>query len=173
MSREVWVASKNPVKIAAAEKAFQQVFPGEEFTFRGISVESGVPDQPMGIPETLDGAINRVNNLVDEDGAPAYYVGMEGGIYRLEDNWFAFAWMYVRSAGGKTGKAMTGFFPLPGPVIQLLEEGLELGDAIDSVFSTENYKQKGGAVGILTHDLIDRTDYYIHAMVLALIPFIN
>ncbi|MGK0308683.1 MAG: non-canonical (house-cleaning) NTP pyrophosphatase, partial [Urechidicola sp.] len=36
-----------------------------------------------------------------------------------------------------------------------------------------NSKQKNGAVGILTGNLIDRTQFYVEAMVLALIPFLN
>jgi non-canonical (house-cleaning) NTP pyrophosphatase len=39
-----------------------------------------------------------------------------------------------------------------------------------SLFST-NSKQKGGTVGKLTNGLVDRTEYYRHAMLMALIPF--
>jgi non-canonical (house-cleaning) NTP pyrophosphatase len=48
-----------------------------------------------------------------------------------------------------------------------------LGDADDIVFKRSNSKQKNGAVGILTDNLINRTDYYTHAIILALIPFTN
>ena len=50
---------------------------------------------------------------------------------------------------------------------------MELGDADDQVFGTHNSKQKGGAVGLLTHQLIDRTAYYREAIILALIPFVQ
>jgi len=50
---------------------------------------------------------------------------------------------------------------------------MELGHADDMVFKRDNSKQKNGAVGILTHDLIDRASYYEQALILALIPFIN
>ena len=41
------------------------------------------------------------------------------------------------------------------------------------VFKRSNSKQKNGAVGILTDNLINRTYYYAHAIILALIPFSN
>jgi inosine/xanthosine triphosphatase len=173
MKRNIWVASANPVKIEAARQAFQKVFPGVEWSCHGQSVSSGIPDQPMGIGQTLTGVINRVIELKKLGSPVDYYVGMEGGITREGGDCYAFAWMYVESKEGIQGKAMTGFFQLPPPVVERLDEGLELGHAMDELFSKENTKQKGGAVGLLTGDLIDRTQYYVHAMVLALIPFIN
>ena len=62
---------------------------------------------------------------------------------------------------------------LPPAVVQLVQEGVELGDANDRVFMRTGSKHTDGAVGILTHGLIDRTEYYQHALVLALIPFVN
>ena len=55
----------------------------------------------------------------------------------------------------------------------MIDQGKELGDANDIVFGGNNSKQKNGSVGILTGDIINRTDYYYTALVLALIPFKN
>ena len=173
MEKTIWVASANPVKIQATLDAFRQVFPGEKFRIEGIPVSSGVPDQPVGVEQTLEGARNRVAALKEKQPNIDYYVGMEGGITSLEKDTFAFAWMYVETPSGKTGKAMTGYFQLPGAIQKLLEEGVELGHAIDRVFAKQNSKQKGGAVGMMTDGLIDRTAYYVHAMILALVPFKN
>lgn len=173
MTEKILVASANPVKINASREAFKQVFPERDFLIEGISVESDVPDQPVGVSETLAGAMNRVKNLKLLDKNYDYYVGIEGGIVQLENDWYAFAWMYISSKSGNIGKGMTGFFELPPDVITLLESGYELGHAMDKVFSRENSKQKGGAVGLLTDGIIDRTSYYVHALVLALIPFIK
>lgn len=52
--KKVIVASKNPVKINATQSAFEKMFPDEEFSFEGISVPSGVSDQPMSEDETLN-----------------------------------------------------------------------------------------------------------------------
>lgn len=173
MKKNIWVASTNPVKIEAARQAFHQVFPEVEWSCQGQSVPSGIPDQPIGIGQTLEGAVNRVEELKKLDIPADYYVGMEGGISEEVGDYYAFAWMFVESKAGIKGKSMTGFFLLPPPIVDLLEEGLELGHAMDKIFYLENTKQKGGAVGLLTSDLIDRTQYYVHAMVLALIPFLK
>ena len=50
---------------------------------------------------------------------------------------------------------------------------MELGHADDVVFKDKNSKQKGGTVGKLTDGLVDRTEYYRHAMLMALIPFLD
>jgi non-canonical (house-cleaning) NTP pyrophosphatase len=41
------------------------------------------------------------------------------------------------------------------------------------VFGQENSKQKHGAVGSLTKNRINRTQLYVQAVQLALVPFIN
>jgi non-canonical (house-cleaning) NTP pyrophosphatase len=71
------------------------------------------------------------------------------------------------------GKARTATFDLPKKIIELIDSGMELGDADDVIFNRKNSKQKNGAVGILTKDLIDREKYYTHAIIMALIPFNN
>jgi non-canonical (house-cleaning) NTP pyrophosphatase len=50
---------------------------------------------------------------------------------------------------------------------------MELGVANDMVFNETNSKQKNGAVGLLTHNQIDRVELYRAGVVLALIPFVN
>ena len=84
----------------------------------------------------------------------------------------AFAWIFVLSQKGE-GKSQTGTFFLPSEVAELIRQGKELGDADDIVFKRSNSKQKDGAIGILTSNVIDRTSLYQHAVVLALVPFKN
>jgi len=59
---------------------------------------------------------------------------------------------------------------LPEAVARLVRAGKELGDANDIVFGRENSKQQEGAIGLLTGKVMDRTELYEHAMVLALAP---
>lgn len=171
--KTVIIASENPVKIAAVTKAFERFFPGEVFNFEGIAAVSGVPDQPKGDDETLRGAQNRATNAKLQRPNADYVVGLEGGIATTNRGTEAFAWMCVLDKAGKTGLGKTGSFYLPDAVTRLLEEGMELGEADDRVFSRVNSKHSNGSVGILTHDLIDRTAYYTDAVIFALIPFAN
>ncbi|MFK7922789.1 MAG: DUF84 family protein [Bacteroidia bacterium] len=55
----------------------------------------------------------------------------------------------------------------------MVRSGIELGIADDKVFGKANSKQKNGAVGLLTHDLIVRETLYAPAVILALIPFVQ
>lgn len=71
------------------------------------------------------------------------------------------------------GSSRTATFVLPEEIAALVRQGVELGAADDIVFGRFNSKQSNGAVGILTADAIDRTRYYEHAVILALVPFKN
>ena len=74
---------------------------------------------------------------------------------------------------GMIGSAKTGSFLLPKPVEALVRSGVELGVADDQVFGRVDSKKGDGVVGILTRGIINRSTYYSHALVLALIPFMN
>lgn len=167
---KVVVASKNPVKKNAVLKGFKTYY--NDVEVECISVDSGVSDQPGTDDETLTGARNRVqecrNQIYDAD----FWVAIEGGIQAGEKDVLAFAWVVIHSAG-KYGEARTASFTLPKKVAHLVAGGMELGTANDLVFNQINSKQKSGAVGLLTHDKIDRTELYRQAVILALIPFIN
>ena len=165
-------ASQNPVKIEAARSGFEIMFPGETFKVRSVSVPSGGGQQPMSSQETLQGARNRARNARQALPQADYWVGIEGGIELINGEMAAFAWVFVLSQK-RAGKSQTGTFFLPSEVAELIRQGKELGDADDIVFKRSNSKQKDGAIGILTSNVIDRTSLYQHAVVLALVPFKN
>lgn len=167
------VASKNPVKINATLSGFTKAFPDEEISIEGISVPSGVSDQPMTDEETLRGACTRASNAAIAAPHADFTVGLEGGIEKAGDEMVAFAWAAIRDKNGMIGRGKTGTFYLPPAVAALVNQGKELGVADDIVFSRMNSKQENGAVGILTKNIIDRTALYSEAMVFALIPFMH
>ena len=171
--KTIIVASTNPVKIAGALKAFQAMFPEEVFEIVGVSVASEVNHQPMGNAETLQGAINRIENAIHEKPDADFWASFEAGIENTNEAMISFTWATVRSANGMTGKGRSGTFFLPNQITDLIRHGMELGDAVDRVFRKKNSKQENGAVGLLTGNTIDRTKLYIDAMILALIPFRN
>ncbi|MEN7551058.1 inosine/xanthosine triphosphatase [Rapidithrix thailandica] len=171
--KKIIVASKNPVKVNATQQAFVRMFPDEQFEVMGCEVESGVNDQPFSNEETFKGAVTRARNAQGKYHEADYWVGIEGGVEKSNHGMLAFAWIYVISKDEQTGQSKTGAFYLPKEVVYLVEQGIELGKATDAVFNQDNSKQKGGAVGVLTHGELDRTEYYQHAVVLALIPLVN
>jgi inosine/xanthosine triphosphatase len=171
--KRVAVASTNPVKIETTKLGFSKMFPSEVFQVEGVSAKSNVPDQPMGEEETLRGATNRVENVSVIVTDADYWVGIEGGLTKVEGEMEAYAWIVVKSKDGKIGKGRTGSFFLPKKMVELVKTGKELGEADDIVFGKVNSKQANGTVGNLTNDVITRTSYYEPAVILALIPFKN
>lgn len=171
--KKIVVASKNPVKITTTLAGFKKMFQNESFEVTGTSVKSDVSDQPVTEEETLQGALNRVENAQISEPNADYWVGIEGGIQETNGALLTFAWIVVKSTDGKLGKGRTGSFFLPNKVAQLIKQGKELGEADDIVFNKQNSKQENGAVGILTGDVLTRGTFYEPAIVLALIPFKN
>ena len=171
--KKIVIASKNPVKINATLNGFQRMFPNETFEINGISVPSGVSDQPKNNFETFRGAENRADNASKEVLDAHFWVGIEGGIEEKDSDIEAFAWVAIKSKSENLGKSRTGTFFLPPKIAALIKQGKELGEADDIVFGRTNSKKENGAVGILTDNAIDRTKYYTEAVVLALIPFKN
>lgn len=171
--KKIVIASKNPVKINATLTAFQAMFPEETFSIQGISVPSGVSDQPKSGSETLEGSLNRVNNAYKAEKGADFYVGIEGGIEEKDGDMEVLAWVVIKSHDQNIGKGRTGTFFLPPKIVELIHEGKELGEADDIVFGQNNSKQRNGSVGILTNDVMDRTEYYRDAVILAIIPFRN
>jgi inosine/xanthosine triphosphatase len=170
--KKVIVTSTNPVKLLSVRRGFEQMFPLERFEFLPISVPSGVPDQPRSESETRLGAANRIERARERVPDADYWVGIEGGVQTDGGDLLVFAWVEIRSLQ-ITGRSRTGTFVLPPKVAELIISGLEMGPADDIVFGQSNSKQKNGAVGLLTHDVVDRTALYTQGVILALIPFAN
>ncbi len=171
-TKRIVLSSLNPIKAQATLGAFQQMFPDLTFDLEQVNSSSGVSDQPMSHAETLAGACNRAENaqLIRPDAD--FWVGIEGGVEETNGQLSAFAWMVVKSHN-LIGKSCSASFLLPPKVAQLVREGIEMGTADDIVFKMTNSKQQLGASGILTHQVINRSKLYEHALILALIPFKN
>ena len=165
------------MKVEATKEAFSKYLDDVEEVV-GIEVSSNVSNQPIE-DETFEGAENRavaLKKLNEERNLNArFFVGIEGGIKNLVHRWFAFGVMCVMDDTGRKGYGTTPFFELP-PVVykELLQgKGIELGDVMDNLIGEKNTKQKQGAVGYFTKGVMDRKDYYVTGLTVALIPFLN
>lgn len=169
--KRIIVASKNPTKIQSALHGFQEMFPHDKFIAEGISIPSGVSDQPLGDEETFTGAYNRVKRAKTQIPAADYWVGIEGGnIEHPNGEMEVMAWIVVLGKK-RMGKARTAGFYLPQQMIDLIHAGHELGDVNDMVFGTKNSKHNAGTSGLLTEGVVDRERFYLATVILALIPF--
>ena len=123
--------------------------------------------------ETCRGAKNRAYNARTQFPDAQYWIGIEGGLAVLSDRMDVFAWIFILDHQGVEGLSRTSTFALPPPLMQLINAGVELGEANDIFFHDHNSKQKGGAIGTLTNGVIGRTEYYVQPVMLALIPFLQ
>lgn len=163
------VASANPVKSRATERAFGRLFPGESFRVEARAVDTGGPAQPQSDEQTLAGARARARAAAASEPEADVWIGIEGGVEDRGGEMMAFAWVVTMSSDGG-GHGRSASFMLPPAVRRLVLSGLELGDADDRIFGTAGSKRRGGAVGLLTGGALDRSELYEQAVMLALIP---
>ncbi|WP_199609715.1 inosine/xanthosine triphosphatase [Flocculibacter collagenilyticus] len=165
------VGSRNPVKINATQQAFSDHFPECDIICKGIDAPSGVAAQPMTEAETLLGAQNRVA-FCQANAAADYYVAIEGGVEHFSYGVAAFAFVVItnhqQSSVGRSSN-----LPLPQTVYHQLDTGIELGSVMDKLFNTNNIKQKGGAMALLTNNRETRQSTYTQALTLAMAPFLH
>jgi inosine/xanthosine triphosphatase len=164
----ICVGSTNPIKIAAAEGVLASLYPGATFASREVS--SGVRAQPWGEAETRTGAINRARaaqHAADADLG----VGFEGGVVENEIGLFVCAWVAVADRAGKVGVGGSTNMQLPEAVAVLVRQGLELGEAMDQLFKTQDLSHREGAVGTFTNGLVTRQESFMVLLRLALAPF--
>ena len=171
------VASLNPLKIAAVERAFKRAFTGEEIEFIGRKTESGVPATPWD-DDLRIGAKNRVQQLVDSGEDYDYIVAIEAGINDYRGRCYLASYVFIRHKAEHLVKdiksdSFSSVLELPPKVISMLKDGLELGSIADKLSGVENSKQKFGIDGILTNRLITRGEPEETAVIHALSKFLH
>lgn len=171
---KILVGSANPVKIESVREAFSCYF--ENIEVDGININSEVSTQPTN-EETFLGAKNRAINLKKlsekENLNSDFFVGIEGGIIKLFNRWFAFGCMCIIDKEGKISFGTSPHFELPEIVVEKLLDGKELGDVIDELTNQKNSKQKNGAIGFFTNGVMNRKELYVEGLKVAIIPFLH
>ena len=148
----IGVGSENPVKRHAVEKACHEL--GLDASIESVSVESGVPKQPMGVTETRTGALERAAKVHDKVEV-SLSVGIEGGIGPLSDDGLTFLLMWVAVDDGDDVTTVLGpAMPLPTAITTAVSAGTELGDVLRDRFGKR--ADSLGAAGILTDGHVDR-----------------
>ncbi len=164
------VASKNPVKIAAAKTILAQAFPDTRFVSAAVS--SGVREQPWGDEETRRGALNRARAVLKEIDAD-FGLGLEGGVMETPMGLMTCAWCAIVNSDGRVGFGGGLNMLLPPAIAEVLYAHGELGPAMDALVNQQNTKQKGGAIGILTNGLSSRQLAYEQLVAMAAAPFVT
>lgn len=169
---KVAVGSKNPVKIQAVREAFEKVFPAETWEVIGVNVASGVPDQPMSDKESILGARNRAKRSLEATDAD-YGVGLEGGLQEVNNRWYDCGWTVITNKKGEQGIGSTLRMETPPKMMELINQGIELGTVNDMVFKVKNSKHDTGHFGLMTNNAVTRLEGYRDGVISALARFLH
>jgi inosine/xanthosine triphosphatase len=167
----VAVGSTNPTKIEPVKSLFTHHFPGTKVV--GVSVSSGVSDQPMNDAETYQGALNRATDALAKVPGAEYGVGIEGGLDQHHYGWFERSLVVIINKSGEIGTGSSGGLVLPPKVIAMIKSGKNLEQAIDAIFGTKEIGEGIGMFGIFTNEVVTRSEGVRHGVAFALARFLH
>jgi len=150
-----YVGTKNVVKLNAVKEVLNPL----GYTVLGFDVESKVSNQPKTDEETILGAKNRALAL-PKDGLR---IGLEAGVAMLDDTLYLTNFGVMIDLDDNIYKAGGTRIPLPNVIKDLIiNDNLELSEAMNLYFKTVDIKHKNGAIGYFTSDLVKRVDIFTH-----------
>jgi non-canonical (house-cleaning) NTP pyrophosphatase len=132
--------------------------------------------------DTMAGARQRAEALVriarETDKLWKYFVGLEGGIDVVasgSERWVLLQnWAYVTDGSGRGAFGQSGAVMLPEAIAkQVVEDGIELSEAIDAFAGSHGVRDGEGAWGILTCGIITRREAFRIALINAFAPFLT
>lgn len=170
------------------------------FELVGVDVPSGVRHTPLTREDMMAGARQRAEALIkiaSEKSAPwKYFVGLEGGldvvagldaipnldvfpevdiVREAQKRWvFLESWAYVADVSGRGAFGQSGAVLMPDALLNsVVDDGVELAQAIDAFAGRHGIRDAEGAWGILTGNLITRQEAFRIAVINAFAPFFN
>jgi len=144
---------------------------GLRFEVVGVEVPSGVRDTPLSREQMMTGARQRAEALMQLPRAKqerwTYFVGLEGGLDVIQlpcqrpsqrlvllENW-----AYICDRVGNGAYGQSGAVALPEELAaRVVDDGLELSEAIDVFADSKGVRDGPGAWGVLTGNLVTRQD---------------
>ena len=182
--KRVGVGSKNEPKIAAVRAAIAAYV--SDVDVRGMKVPSGVPEQPVGFEEIVLGARNRATAAFAVGGCDLA-VGIEDGLVALPPGAASDAGDTVNigcaavSDGRRLSLGFSSAFAYPPEVsAKAMRDRTPIGELFDRLWRERHDAGEGppsarttGNVGKLTAGVLPRSEYARHAVLCALVAFVN
>jgi inosine/xanthosine triphosphatase len=153
-----------------------------QYEITGIDVPSGVRHTPLTREDLMSGARQRAEALGqiarEKNQHWKYFVGLEGGLDVVSDAGarvvFLENWAYVKDISGRGFFGQSGGIVLPEALVKrVVDDGVELSEAIDDFAGGRGIRDAQGAWGVLTCNLITRQDAFRVAVINAFAPFFN
>lgn len=167
----VKVGSQNPVKVQATRNVLKRFY--NHITVHAVQVHSGVPDQPIGLEQTIKGAINRAEQAYLHDCDLG--VGIESGLQETPctiTGYVDMQWCAIYD-GEKSTLGVSAGFEYPPSIVEQVLKGKEVGPLMDQLTGVKDLGQKMGAISILTRGALDRTANTEQCVLMAMIPRLN
>lgn len=163
----IHVASMNKNKV----NAVREIFPSHEII--SVPCESGVREQPIGLPEIIQGAVTRAKTVF---GDCEYSVGIEDGIAQVPMT--GSGYMNFCCCAIYDGKAiylgMGPAFEYPPDCTQrVVDEGITISEAFIPLTEKLDIGHEEGIIGWLTNGKISRKDYTKPAVEMAKVQIDN
>jgi len=182
----VAVGSTRRPKFDAVSEALAAIAPhlsgNPQFEIAAVETPSGVRHTPLSRADLMMGARQRAESVAGvarEKREPwKYFVGLEGGLDVVRERGarrvFLESWAYVADISGRGAFGRSGGILLPEPLAKsVVDEGVELSEAIDAFAGGHGIRDAQGAWGVLTCNLITRQDAFRIAVINAFAPFFN
>ncbi|UCD01562.1 MAG: inosine/xanthosine triphosphatase [Promethearchaeota archaeon] len=178
----ICVGSLNPTKINAVQVAFSRYF--KNYRVYSTEVDSKVSNQPIGLKNIIEGAINRANHSLNymiskkKIQHNIFGVGIEAGLVEVpytKSGFMDFQFCAIINENEKISLGSGIAFEYPKFVIdQILQDNdTEIGEIIGNLAGNANLKNESGAISFLSKNTLTRTEILIQAVICALLPFIN
>lgn len=170
------VGTRNPVKLAAVTNVLERIF-GNEFKVVQVDVTSGVPKQPIGMGQTILGAVNRSRQAGKVVPDAVYGVGIEAGLTKIPKTitgYFDIQFAAVIDRKDRITIGCGSGFEYPRKVLtEVLTKEKEIGEVMGALSGIRDIGERMGAIGYLSHGELDRCKLTEQAVLMAFIPRIN
>jgi inosine/xanthosine triphosphatase len=159
--------------------ALSEEWRGAEIIARAVLTDA--PAMPLTDEQLMLGARERAlavrAALLREGTSAQVYVGLEGGFHSisLDDRWMTFlrGWAYATD-GARGSYGASPSIIVPEAIVRRVRDGRsELGPVMDEVAGERDVRSRQGAWGVLSRDLLTRSDSFEAALIAAFAPFYN
>lgn len=149
-------------------------FEQDNVEFIPQKVESWVSDMPLSLDETMLGAKNRVQNMLNLWNNSDFYVWLEWWTTIIEWRYFLFWVVYIENNQKEWHYGISSMIELPKLIWdKLYKTKKELHLIMDEISGNIDTKSKNWTFWELTDDMILRNDQFKNAFLLAIAPFFN
>ncbi|MDI9644106.1 MAG: inosine/xanthosine triphosphatase [Candidatus Verstraetearchaeota archaeon] len=171
----VAVGSTNPVKAKAVRNVLSIFYPELEVIVKEVDPE--VPLQPVGIEETIRGAVTRAKKALESDSVAELGVGVEAGLIKVPGTISGYMDQQFAAVADRQCRVTLGggpSFEYPMDVIRRVLSGQgEIGTVMEALTGIRGLGRGQGAVGYFSKGVLDRTRLTELAVLMAMIPRIN